>query len=248
MAAYNISKEANQVKWRGIKLAHGEDFLPTGPAKYQATPAQLTDGDLTPLLVDQYGRPIVVQYEKDRNITHWGGTALTGRDISLDLKALTDDTIKGLLRSIGDAGDSPANITGKTLLKLLADLYTRIRILDGDITLQRRFSFYRYNDLTDVVLHTVPEGRTFYVTNISVAGRVNNASCAIIVLLRDTNDTEAGYLFSHSVRNSGGYGNSGHITFINPVVVPSGYDIVLHLEGGIGGELLITGVMVGWEE
>ena len=36
------------------------------------------------------------------DITAWGGTALTGRDISLDLKALTDDSIKGLLKSIGD--------------------------------------------------------------------------------------------------------------------------------------------------
>jgi len=36
------------------------------------------------------------------DITHWGGTALTGRDVSLDLKALTDDSIKGLLKSIGD--------------------------------------------------------------------------------------------------------------------------------------------------
>lgn len=36
------------------------------------------------------------------NLRKWGGTALTGRDISLDLKALTDDSIKGLLKSIGD--------------------------------------------------------------------------------------------------------------------------------------------------
>lgn len=31
-----------------------------------------------------------------------GGTTLTGRDISLDLRALTDDSIKGLLKSLGD--------------------------------------------------------------------------------------------------------------------------------------------------
>lgn len=36
------------------------------------------------------------------DITAWGGTALTGRDISLDLKSLTDDSLKGLLKSIGD--------------------------------------------------------------------------------------------------------------------------------------------------
>jgi hypothetical protein len=38
----------------------------------------------------------------DAYISHWGGTALTGRDISLDLAALTDDSIKGILKSIGD--------------------------------------------------------------------------------------------------------------------------------------------------
>ena len=36
------------------------------------------------------------------DITNWGGTALTGRDISLDLKSLTDDSITGILKSIGD--------------------------------------------------------------------------------------------------------------------------------------------------
>ena len=37
-----------------------------------------------------------------QDIVRWGGTDLTGRDISLDLKAITDDSIKGLLKSIGD--------------------------------------------------------------------------------------------------------------------------------------------------
>jgi len=36
------------------------------------------------------------------DIDQWGGTSLTGRDISLDLKALTDDSITGLLKTIGD--------------------------------------------------------------------------------------------------------------------------------------------------
>ncbi|MBA7597928.1 hypothetical protein ES703_04936 [subsurface metagenome] len=36
------------------------------------------------------------------SLTKWGGTALTGRDISADLQALTDITITGILKSIGD--------------------------------------------------------------------------------------------------------------------------------------------------
>jgi len=38
------------------------------------------------------------------DIYKWGGTVLTGRDISLDLKALIDDSIKGVLRSLSDIG------------------------------------------------------------------------------------------------------------------------------------------------
>jgi hypothetical protein len=38
------------------------------------------------------------------NITQWGGVNLTGRDISQDLRALTDPAIAGLMRSIGDIG------------------------------------------------------------------------------------------------------------------------------------------------
>jgi len=38
------------------------------------------------------------------------------------LRALIDDTVKGLLRSIGDAGDAPSNITGETVLRRLFDI------------------------------------------------------------------------------------------------------------------------------
>jgi len=38
------------------------------------------------------------------------------------LKALVDDAVKGLLRSIGDAGAAPTNSTGETVLRRLADI------------------------------------------------------------------------------------------------------------------------------
>jgi len=41
------------------------------------------------------------------------------RDI---LRSLVNDAVKGLLRSIGDAGASPTNETGQTILKLLKDI------------------------------------------------------------------------------------------------------------------------------
>jgi len=44
------------------------------------------------------------------------------RDI---LRSLVNDTVKGLLRSIGDAGASPTNQTGYTLLKIAWDTQTQ---------------------------------------------------------------------------------------------------------------------------
>lgn len=37
-----------------------------------------------------------------QSLTQWGGVALTGRNISGDLQALTDNSIKGIFKSIGD--------------------------------------------------------------------------------------------------------------------------------------------------
>lgn len=60
----------------------------------------VTDFTTAPDATSQYRIGFFGKMASD--ITAWGGTALTGRDISLDLKALTDDSITGLLRSIGD--------------------------------------------------------------------------------------------------------------------------------------------------
>lgn len=67
----------------------------------------------------------------DRNITQISGTSLTGRDWSGDLQALIDDSIKGLLRSLGDAGASPTNSTGRTLLNLMTLIYGSVDNLEG---------------------------------------------------------------------------------------------------------------------
>jgi len=58
------------------------------------------------------------------DVQRWGGTALTGRDISGDLRALIDDSIKGVMRTLGDAGATPTNQTGETVLKRLFDTET----------------------------------------------------------------------------------------------------------------------------
>lgn len=76
---------------------------------------------------DTVSKELGYAVDPDINLTKVGGTALTGRDISLDLKVLSDDSVKGLLRSIGDAGTTPANAAGSTILKLL----TLIKDTDG---------------------------------------------------------------------------------------------------------------------
>jgi len=50
------------------------------------------------------------------DIERWGGTTLTGRDISLDLKALIDDSIKGVLKTLGDiaTGENLVTRVGET--------------------------------------------------------------------------------------------------------------------------------------
>jgi len=45
------------------------------------------------------------------------------------LKALIDDTIKGVLRTLGDAGDAPANMAGETVLRRLWDVETHTNYL-----------------------------------------------------------------------------------------------------------------------
>jgi hypothetical protein len=42
------------------------------------------------------------------------------------VRALTDDTIKGVLRSLGDAGTSPSNTTGVTMLYCAAAIQTML--------------------------------------------------------------------------------------------------------------------------
>jgi len=52
------------------------------------------------------------------------------------LKALIDDTVKGILRSIGDAGEAPWNTTGRTLLRWHWDLN------EGILNITRRRSAF----------------------------------------------------------------------------------------------------------
>lgn len=64
-----------------------------------------------------------VAQDVNANITQVSGTVQTADDWTARFKALNDDTVKGLLKSIGDAGTTPTNAPGRTVLGRLLDIY-----------------------------------------------------------------------------------------------------------------------------
>lgn len=54
----------------------------------------------------------------------WGDppVSLTPRDVSLDFQGITDPAVRGLMRSLGDAGAAPLNSAGNTVLQWLFEL------------------------------------------------------------------------------------------------------------------------------
>lgn len=129
------------------------------------------------------------------DITAWGGTALTGRDISLDLKALTDDSIKGLLRSLSDIGvtageddmgllerigELKAAPTANTLLARLADLKTLIVLAAGTNLIGK------VNPQSEAGAGQTPVGITVTAASTQILAVNANRKVAIIVNDSDT--------------------------------------------------------------
>jgi len=169
-----------------------------------------------------------------RDLIKIGGTSLTAADWTAILKALIDDSIKGILRSIGDSGDSPSNVTGKTLLRLLNDLYTRTRVLDANTGTQVvKHASGTYD--TTVIVHTVTSGKIFYLTYANV---LHDGGFNVSLQIKDTSDvTVARVIMSREQGQSS--------IFIPPIKIAEGYDIVLVI-GGTSGNGYCT--ILGWEE
>lgn len=71
---------------------------------------------------------MITQPVESTNIIKWNGVAITPDDITLRFMALNDDTVKGLMKSLGDCG------AGKNALTLLADIVTAITASGVDPT------------------------------------------------------------------------------------------------------------------
>lgn len=65
--------------------------------------------------------------------------------------ALDNETVKGVFRSIGDAGDSPSNISGETLLKKIERLFSEIVLASGSNTIGN-VGLVSYPDTTQITL------------------------------------------------------------------------------------------------
>ena len=89
------------------------------------------------------------------DITHWGGTALTGRDVSLDLKALTDDGIKGILKTLGDIGVGDNIATILAVIETVSGLVADVPVGAGDVgTISAKLRSISRDLVANIVLAT----------------------------------------------------------------------------------------------
>jgi len=77
------------------------------------------------------------------------------------LKALVDDTVKGLLRSIGDAGATPTNTTGSTVLQWLRLIQDRCYDIRTSLYARSAYATSTAATLTvTIAVEAVSEGRS----------------------------------------------------------------------------------------
>jgi hypothetical protein len=127
--------------------------------------------------------------DPDCNIVKWGGTALTARDISLDLQHLSDAYYTGGLKVL----NVPGNVLGVTdngLLKLDVDLSTRARLQPW---YQANFTpIYKMYDASSVAPAAATERWTYTVP----ASRIGIVTAAHARVIRNTVATTAARQFA----------------------------------------------------
>jgi len=121
---------------------------------------------------------------------------------SEETKALIDDTIKGVLRSIGDAGATPGNITGETVLKKLDDIESyQDRI---------RNSFVQPSD--SVTFTTTPLGANATYTSGSYDNRIARLGFIGALAFADQASATDGFMVEQSIDNTNWDLQSGKTT------------------------------------
>jgi molybdopterin-guanine dinucleotide biosynthesis protein A len=151
-----------------------------------------------------------------------GGNLAT---IAGDTPALNDDTIKGLLRSVGDSGATPTNATGNTLLKLLTLINAQLANIDPT-TGTRIQKSATPSSLQTTVIHTVTASKTFNLTSATFSATSTQDGKQNYLTVRNASDVEQWRIFdTTSVLLETAITNS--ITFVPPVPIAAGWDITL---------------------
>ena len=180
--------------------------------------------------------------DPDVNLIKIAGTALTGADWTAIFKTLNDDTLKGLLRSIGDAGAAATDQAGYTLLGRLLQLFNNTRSLNGDTG----FQIPKSNTCTNVavIIHTVTAGKTYYLNTATLSLRCNAASeQSVSMYVRETGDVTIFTMLKCWANTDQGRNSS--IPFMPPMKIPAGYDIcIISSNANAHG----AGFVMGWEE
>jgi len=121
------------------------------------------------------------------------------------LKALVDDAVKGLMRSIGDPGAEPANAVGKTSLAWLRDISSSTSKISDTLITRSAYGTSTAAALTvTLAVELEWEGRSYVGVGVRssssgdfyVEGSHNNARWWLVDTLTVTADVDryAGYL------------------------------------------------------
>lgn len=166
-------------------------------------------------------------------ITQVGEVALNG---------LIDAGVKGLLRSIGDAGAAPDDHAGVTLLKAQNLIKAAVRSLDGDTGL-RVDKIANASD-SIIIVHTVTAGKILYLTRAFLNVYTSAASMGhyASLFVRNVADVEQYQILMLSFQTTVVTQDAKNAEYSNPIPVPEGYDIcvrtcntLVHSFCGIGG-------------
>jgi len=110
---------------------------------------------------------------------------------SEETKALIDDTIKGVLRSIGDAGTTPTNTAGETVLRRLADIESYLYLI------HQRYKFP--NDA--VTFTTTPLSANATYTSSSYDARLSRLGFIGALAFADQPSATDGFMVEQSINN-----------------------------------------------
>jgi hypothetical protein len=156
-------------------------------------------------------------------------------------KGIVDDTIKGLLRSIGDVGASPSNSSGRTVLNLLDLIDTKVRSLNPNEGTPINKSSNAGASTTNII-HTVTAGKSFCLSSCFLGGQ-GNTDFEVLLYVRDASDIAQYRLLV--IRNAVAGGQFIARSFPHPVRIPAGYDIVLQTNAAATN---VDAGISGWEE